>query len=716
MPNSWCRQPSAATYRALIETTQTGYVIIDTRGKVLDANREYVHLSGHRKLDEIRGRSVLKWTADCDKRKNADAIARCAETGRIRNLEIHYMDKRGRLTPVEIDATVVRGAGKPTILSLCRDISERKKNERTMRVLQFAMDQTPDAVLCTTKEGRLTYANPAACRRLGYTKDELLTLSIWDIDPDFSAAKRKVQWPKLKQQGSLRFEARHRSKDGNIVPVEVMVSHIDFEGEEFAISFSYDATARKQAEEELRLHREITTRIYEGITLVRVTDHKIIYANPKLEEMFGYGPGELLGKSIDMLHAPAETTPKARVRGISARLRQHGSWQGEIPSMRKDGTRFWCHAAISSGFRHHKYGEVDIATRIDITERKQAEEALRHSQALLAEAERLAGIGSIDLNIQAKKVYRSDGILHIFGVTRKDLPDKPEAFLKYVLPEDLPRVKTSLYRSVRRGFPFNDDYRIRRPDGTVRIIHAEGKVDKDVQGRPVRFFAWLQDITERRRLEEKVLLISDRERRRIGHDLHDDLGQRLTGIALLGRAMQDRLHAQASAEASAITELLRHVDHSLIHVRELSRGLTSVPSRPEGLFEALSGLAAQIRSTSRISCRLKADHRALIQDQETANHLYRIAQEAVHNAVRHARPQRIMINMAQNKRGLTLAVADDGIGIRRSTGKGGGMGLDIMRHRANLIHGTLSIASRSKTGTVVLCRIPRSRPANGNAS
>jgi len=128
-------------YRALVETTRTGYVVIDGGGKVLDANREYVRLTGHSDLKEIMGRSVLEWTAPYHKQKNDEAVAQCASEGRILNFEVDYLDKYGGVTPIEINATVVSRNGVPQILTLCRDITKRRKIEEELRVLNQGLEK-----------------------------------------------------------------------------------------------------------------------------------------------------------------------------------------------------------------------------------------------------------------------------------------------------------------------------------------------------------------------------------------------------------------------------------------------------------------------------------------------------------------------------------------------------------------------------------------------
>ena len=137
-------------YQRLVETTGTGYVVLDKSSRILDANKEYVLLSGHRRLSEIRGRSVIEWTAPYDKKKNSEAIKECFKKGKIRGLEIDYVDTKGKILTIEINATVVKDQGKRSILTLCRDVSERKKMQEELRqseaLLKAQLDNSPDVI------------------------------------------------------------------------------------------------------------------------------------------------------------------------------------------------------------------------------------------------------------------------------------------------------------------------------------------------------------------------------------------------------------------------------------------------------------------------------------------------------------------------------------------------------------------------------------------
>ncbi len=150
-------------YKRLVETTGTGYVVLDESGRILDANKEYVLLTGHRRLDDIRGRSVIEWTAVYDKKKNREAITECLKKGRIRGLEIDYVGTKGKISTLEINATVVADQGKRSIITLCRDVSERKKMQEELRqseaLLKAQLDNSPDVIMVLDRNYRYISIN-----------------------------------------------------------------------------------------------------------------------------------------------------------------------------------------------------------------------------------------------------------------------------------------------------------------------------------------------------------------------------------------------------------------------------------------------------------------------------------------------------------------------------------------------------------------------------
>ena len=256
---------------------------------------------------------------------------------------------------------------------------------------------------------------------------------------------------------------------------------------------------------------------------------------------------------------------------------------------------------------------------------------------------------------------------------------------------------------------------LRRSEDALRQAHEqlEQRVIERT-GELARINQMLREqITERRRLEEEVLQISERERHRIGQDLHDGLGQHLTGIAFLSKSLQQRLATKAglgapataeeAAEAGRIVEL---VQQAVTQTRNLARGLHPVEATPDGLTAALREFAARIEAFFRLKCGFVCDRAVSVPDNAIATHLYRIAQEAVNNAIKHAKTKRITIGLeADGDAAIHLVVEDDGIGIGESACRNG-LGLRIMRYRANIIGGAFEVERRPAGGTRVACSVP----------
>lgn len=224
------------------------------------------------------------------------------------------------------------------------------------------------------------------------------------------------------------------------------------------------------------------------------------------------------------------------------------------------------------------------------------------------------------------------------------------------------------------------------------------------QSAKLRGFAKVtRDITSRKRLEKELLEISDREQRRIGQDLHDDLCQQLTGIEFMSQSLEQNLTLKSSSEAAAAADIARLVRETISRTRNLARGLCPVMLEANGLMPALQELADSTEKLFNASCQLRYDSCVLIEDNAAAIHLYRIAQEAVSNAIKHGRANDIIISVAKVSRRVTLCVEDNGVGFPSRKSNCTGMGLRIMEYRAGMIGGSLAVQRRAGGGTSVTC-------------
>jgi signal transduction histidine kinase len=260
-------------------------------------------------------------------------------------------------------------------------------------------------------------------------------------------------------------------------------------------------------------------------------------------------------------------------------------------------------------------------------------------------------------------------------------------------------------------------------DGSEQLLLADGRVverysapivggDGTVYGR-VWFF---RDVTERRRLEKDILDAGERERQIVGQELHDDLCQQLSGIACLTRVLQQRLAARCDEEATDAAHIVELVGRATSCARDLSKGLHPVKLAADGLVSALQELCSHSEAVFGVACHFCVDAADLsFADPAVPTHLYRIAQEAIGNSVKHASAKTISVDLVAAGDRIILTVEDDGVGIL-ATPPREGLGLHTMRHRASMIGGSLSIERGTDGGTTVTCSIRRPAPAAADAS
>jgi signal transduction histidine kinase len=212
------------------------------------------------------------------------------------------------------------------------------------------------------------------------------------------------------------------------------------------------------------------------------------------------------------------------------------------------------------------------------------------------------------------------------------------------------------------------------------------------------------EMQERVRLEEEILSISEREQQRIGHDLHDSLCQHLTGVALAGEVLSERLAAKSLPEARAMNHIVEMVEGAIDLTRTLARGLHPFDLKGEGFTDALRQLAATMTEGFKTPCTFQCDMPVEILEPGVATHLYRIAQEAVTNAVKHGNAGEIILRLKAGTDGLMLTISDDGVGI--SPKVPAGMGLRTMAYRASVIGASFNVERQASRGTRVSCRLP----------
>jgi signal transduction histidine kinase len=235
------------------------------------------------------------------------------------------------------------------------------------------------------------------------------------------------------------------------------------------------------------------------------------------------------------------------------------------------------------------------------------------------------------------------------------------------------------------------------------------ELDQRVRDRTA---ALKREMAERERLDQEIAEVADRERRRLGQNLHDNLGQHLTGTALAAQVLREKLADRSATEVAEADKVVQYIEEGIDLTRNLARGFFSPELEADGLDVALHGLAANITERFRVPCTFNGDDATHVGDATTATQLYHIAQEAAMNAVKHAGANKIDIELVRSGQKLTLAVSDDGRGFPQKIPEPPGLGLRLMAHGASLIGGKLAITRNRDGGTVVTCKLSKPQSAH----
>jgi signal transduction histidine kinase len=238
------------------------------------------------------------------------------------------------------------------------------------------------------------------------------------------------------------------------------------------------------------------------------------------------------------------------------------------------------------------------------------------------------------------------------------------------------------------------------------------ELDRRVQERTA---ALQREVIERQRLDREIGQVADRERRRLGQDLHDHLGQHLTGTALAAQVLKEKLAAKGAPEVNEAGKLVNYVEEGIDLTRNLARGFFSPELDADGLTAALEGLAENISERFAVNCIFHGVEPIPVHDSAVATQLYRIAQEAATNAAKHADAEQVDIRVTVTGSELTLVITDDGVGFPNDLLNSKGLGLRLMRHGAELIGGAFNVGRNGQHGTIATCKVAVSNNNEVNA-
>ena len=358
--------------------------------------------------------------------------------------------------------------------------------------------------------------------------------------------------------------------------------------------------------------------------------------------------------------------------------------------------------------------------------------AARHGESLLAKAKRELQAAHDELEervrqrtaelafqktlLEAQSNSSADGILVISEDARVLFCNRRLAELWDLPRESFGMTLSDAVAAMRQQL--NDprqvicDGQIAEPDAPAALALADGRTleyynapVRSAEGKHYGHVWFFRDVTERRRVAKQILEAGERERQRIGQDLHDDLCQHLAGITFLGRVLQQRLESKLPDESPSAGRIVELVEQAIRRARDLAHGLQPVELESDGLGAALAELGATVQSMFPVKCHFRGEHSVPLEDDAASIHLYRITQEAINNAIRHGKAKNIYIDLFNVDGRIMLSIEDDGVGIGPAPVRHG-LGLRTMETRARMIGGTLTVEPADGAGTVVTCQLP----------
>jgi|SoiMetStandDraft_2_1073263.scaffolds.fasta_scaffold10198_2 PAS domain S-box-containing protein len=457
-------------------------------------------------------------------------------------------------------------------------------------------------------------------------------------------------------------------------------------------------------------------------------DGVLLFVNPAAAQVLGYKPHEGIGKKLSLFLAPSV---RPFFEAYLERIRSQPTDSGLMRVITKHGQeRVWAYHNIryeEPGQPPYVLGHAQDITE-EITERMRREEELQQARdelenrvaqrtAELQRAQELSvkafqaspnAIMLID-DIDGRYIDVNPGFQHLTGYSRDEVVGHTSSEFELWVNRQERATVIRLFRE--QGVVYDFEVRFRTKSGMIRevLLSVEGI---ELDGVPCSL-SFAHDVTDRRALERELISmsrelieISERERQRIGYDLHDTLGQQLAGIAFLSKALAQRLTAHKAAEATQAAQIVTFVNQAIEQARTLAGGLAPVTLETYGLVFALQELAASVEALFHCACKISSHHAIHITDHAVAIHLYRIVQEAVNNAIQHGKALQITITLsARREGGMILMVHDDGIGLPTGVATRRGMGLRIMHHRARMIGAILEVQRGAHGGTCVICTL-----------
>lgn len=723
--------------RTVVEGSPDG-IVVQQDSRIVYANPTLVSMFGYATAEELIGRLNLETLAAPEERfALRTRIEDCARGERVPpHLGWRALKQDGAEIWVASNATLIPWEGRPAVLAFCADVTEVQHTAGILREAQLRqrsiIDAAIDAVIQMDQVGRITDFNVAAERIFGHARADAMGKSLAELiippalrDSHYRGLAHFLATGEGPVLGKL-LEISALRADGSEFPVELSIESIPGAVPPAFTGFLRDITERKRDEADLKslnfkLEERVSQRTEElqsANAALRESEERfrtliesapdamvvcdesglIVQVNQRTEQLFGYLREDLLGHSVEWL-VPSH---------LSKVHREHRAKFFKSPSLRNMGTVIGMHKGgeqipVEIQLSPMMLGDrlLVIASVRDMRERQQAREVQARFGAVMENSPAAIVMLGMDLTI----THWNWGAERLLGYQAKEVVGKNIAIL---LPPDRSRDYQEILERLTKASKIEDYETVRRhKDGSRIDVALTASLLKDESGRTVGINVIQHDIRERKRLEQQIAEVADTERQYWSRELHDSLGQEVSGIGMLAASLRQQLPGE-SPQAKLAAQLETTIDRTKQNLRRFAKGLFPVAVDGSGLSVALRELAKEISHVYKLDCRFECPEEIPLEDNFSATQLYMITREATHNAAKHAKPQQVVIRLEDHD-GVRVSIQDNGQGLPQKLDERATLGLRIIRHRCGLIGASLQIESPPAGGTLISCRIPEPR-------
>ena len=613
------------------------------------------------------------------------------------------------------------------------DITELKQAEEELRRsedrIRLIIDTIPTMVWSISPNGSIDFVNLRWQEYAGITMEDEMENPTQIIHPD-DLTRVMEKWRKNMTAGEFsEDEMRLRRADGEYRWFLVRTS--PFRDEKGNIikwyGVSTDIENSRRAEEELRLAYQRLSYHVENTPLAVIEFDKDLFIkrwSERAEEIFGWSISEALGKNVYDPDFPIiyigdiPGVDKINEQLMSGQVNRNFSLNRNYT---KDGKVIF-NEWYNSVLKDEEGSVITILSLVqNVTERKIAEERIKQSEAHLSEAQRVAKLGSWDLDLKSGRLIWSEELFNIFDADKQSFKETHDSFLNFVDKRDRAIVLKTSTRTQKTGEPFTIEYHITTSTGEKRIIQERGYGQKDENDKVIRLFGTAQDITERKKAEETLQQsyeeikrltthlqkIREEERVAIAREIHDELGQQLTAIKMDIAWIDKKIPDENKALKTKLKNIIGLLDGSNQSIRRILSELRSRILDDHNLLEAIEWLCRQFSETTGIPVKLKAPEGTIKIEEQSATSLFRVCQEAFTNITRHAHAKNISVTISIIEENIILTIEDDGKGFDPATVQNKkSFGILGMRERILALSGKFELVSSPGNGTKISVTVP----------